>query len=137
MFNKIMVPVDLEHGDTLGKAVSAAADLARAYNGQIVFVGVTAETPTPVAHNPTEYAEKLAVFAKTKGSEQGLNIESKAVASHDPTIDLDKTLLEVAAEVGADVIVIASHVPHFADLLTHAHGGSIAAHAPISVFVIR
>lgn len=137
MYNKIMVPIDLAHVDKLGKAIATATDLAKIYSIPILFVGVTAETPTSVAHNPTEYAEKLREFGAKQSSEHGLTIETRAYPSHDPTADLVKRLISAGAENDADLIVMASHVPGFPDHIFAPHAGSVALHAKVSVFVVR
>jgi len=55
MYDKIMVPVDLRHTETLGKAIRTAADIARANDASVTFVGVTPPQPSSVAHTPEEY----------------------------------------------------------------------------------
>lgn len=57
MFKKIMAPVDLAHMDRLEKALKCTADLAKHYDAEVIFVGVTSSTPSSMAHTPAEYAE--------------------------------------------------------------------------------
>lgn len=132
-----MVPVDLAHIERLGKAIDTATDLARHYALPICFVGVTAETPTEVAHTPDEFAARLKQFGDEQSARHGLTIETVALPSHDPTTDLDKMLIAAAADAGADLIVMASHVPGLPEHFFASHGGAVASHAPVSVFVIR
>ena len=137
MFQKIMVPVDLAHQDSLGRALDAAAMLAKAASGTVTYVGVTAETPTPVAHNPAEFAEKLRAFAAQEASRHGIATDSLAVPAHDPAIDLNDNLLKAADQIAADAIVMASHIPNLGDHLWPSHGGQVAKRSKASVFVIR
>ncbi|MDQ0313932.1 universal stress protein [Amorphus orientalis] len=137
MFKKIMLPIDLEHVEQLEKAVQVGIDLARLYESTVCLVGVTTEAPSAVAHNPDEFAQKLQRFASELSEHQGLPIESVAYAAHDPSVDLDKTLMGAAAEVGADLVVMASHVPGFPEHFFASHGGHMASHAPMSVMVVR
>jgi nucleotide-binding universal stress UspA family protein len=137
MYKKIMVPVDLEHVDRLNKAIDTAIDLAKIYSIPILFVGVTAEMPTAVAHNPREFAGKLEAFGATQAEAHGLAIETKAYPSHDPATDLAKNLIAAVAENDVDLIVMASHVPGFPDHFFIANAGSVALHAKVSVFVVR
>jgi nucleotide-binding universal stress UspA family protein len=137
MYRKIAVPVDLFHADQITKALDVAADLATHYGASLHFIGVTAETPTAVAHNPQEFAQKLEAFGKEQAERHGIEVTTAAHASTDPAIDVDKVLLGAVAESGADLVVMQSHVPGISDYLWGSHGGHLAAHAEISVFVVR
>lgn len=137
MYRKIMVPVDLAHVGRIDKAVTTATDLAKHYGIPICFVGVTAETPTEVARAPKEFAEKLRAFGATQASRHDLHIDTAAYPSHDPAVDLHDTLLAAAKEHGADLIVMASHMPGLQDHIFASNAGAVAAHAEVSVFVVR
>jgi nucleotide-binding universal stress UspA family protein len=137
MYRKIMVPVDLVHVERLGKALDTAADLAKHYGIPVCYVGVTPETPSEIAHTPQEYAAKLEEFGKEQAAKHGVETSAAAFASHDPTVDLDKTLLQAIKETGSDLVVMASHVPGFADHIFSSNAGMVASHADVSVFVIR
>ncbi|SDX34909.1 Nucleotide-binding universal stress protein, UspA family [Albimonas donghaensis] len=137
MFAKIMVPVDLAHADKLGRALETAAGLGGFYGCPVCYVGVTTEAPSSLAHTPEEYAAKLAAFAAAQGETGGHKAESHAVASHDPSVDLDGTLIKAAEDVGADLIVMASHIPNLADHLWPSHGGQVARKSHASVLVVR
>ena len=137
MYSKIMVPVDLFHTDKLGKALQTAADLASHYGASVCYVAVTANTPTALAHNPAEFAERLKAFAAAQAEAHGHSAESRAYASRDPAIDLDATLLKAVDETGADLVVMASHIPGVVDHIWPSNGGTIAAHARASVLVVR
>ena len=137
MFNRIMVPVDLTHADKIEKALGVAGDLAAHYGATLVYVGVTAPAPSEVAHSPDEYAERLAAFAADKGAAHGVAAEAKAYTSHDPAIDLDDTLLKAVRETGADLVVMASHIPNVTDYIWQSNGGAIATHADVTVMVVR
>ena len=132
-----MVPVDLAHIEKLEKAITTATDLARHYGAPICFVGVTAETPTEVAHTPKEYAQKLGDFGVGLAAKHGLKVETAAYPSHDPAVDLDQALIAAAEENGADLIVMASHVPGLREHVFASNAGAVASHAGVSVFVIR
>lgn len=137
-YNKIMVPVDLAHSERLEKAVTTAADVAELYDIPICFVGITAEAPTEVAHTPEEYSKRLEQFGAAQAKARGVRmVETAAYPSHDPAVQLDGMLLKAAAETRSDLIVMASHVPGVPEHLFSSHAGAVAAHAGVSVFVIR
>ena len=137
MYARIMVPVDLAHADRLEKALGTAADLARHYGAGLTLVGATGTEPGPVARSPEAFAEKLDRFAAEAGERLGIGIEASTLHLHDVSIDLDNALIHKAADIGADLIVMASHVPGAAAYLFGSNAGHVAQHAPVSVMVVR
>ncbi len=132
-----MVPVDLAHVARLSRALQVAADLSRLYQAEACYVAVTAATPGPAAHNPQEFAAKLAAFAQGEAARHGHVASSHSVVSHDPAVDLDHALVRARKETGADLVVMASHVPGIADYLFPSHGGRMAQHSDVSVMIVR
>lgn len=132
-----MVPVDLEHAERLEKALGTAADLAGHFGATACYVAVAASTPGRLAHTPEEFARKLDAFAKGQAAKHGHKATSKALISHDPAVELDHKLLEAARETGADLVVMASHIPGIVDAIWPSHGGRLASHAGVSVFLVR
>ncbi|MDX6752607.1 universal stress protein [Geminicoccaceae bacterium 1502E] len=137
MYRTIMVPVDLAHVDRLRKALATAADLARHYGIPVCYVGVTAATPGSVAHNPEEFAVRLDAFARSEAASYGHTASAKACTSHDPSVDLDKALMQAIRDTGADLVVMASHVPGLPDHIFASNAGWLASHAAVSVLVVR
>jgi len=137
MYSTIMVPIDLEHTETLKKAVSTAADLGKLYKAEIVMVGVTDSVPGGVARSAGDYAKQLETYAATEGSRHNVTFTAKAVKSHDVPAELDSLLADTAAEIGADLIIMASHVPGLADYVFSSNAGYLASHSKLSVFVVR
>ncbi len=137
MYSKIMVPVDLTHASRLDRALQMATDLAHLYKAEVIFVGVTSSLPGPVAHTPQEFAKKLEDFAADQAGKRNITASGHAVVSLDPAVDLDATLIKACSDIGAGLIVMASHVPGVSDYLFHAHGGRVAEKAPVSVLVVR
>lgn len=137
MYRKIMVPVDLAHLEAIQPALTAASDLARQYGSEVCYVGVTATTPGTVARTPEEYQQKLESFAREQAAEHGQKVSAKVVTSPDPVADLDDTLIDTIDSVGADLVVMATHLPRHLDAVLPAHGGRIATHTDVSVFLVR
>ncbi|TRD23615.1 universal stress protein [Palleronia caenipelagi] len=137
MFRKIMVPVDLAHAKALERAIGVATTLAGQWNAPITFVGATSPEPGPLGHNPQEYAAKLDAFAADIAARDGVTADAHALTLNDPTADLDKALVKAISETGADLVVMASHVPGLAEYVWPSHGGAVARHATASVFVVR
>ena len=137
MFKKIMMPVDLAHKGDLEKALQVSADLAKHYGAEVVYVAVTAATPGSTAHNPQEFRQKLDAFVSEQVDKHGISATGDAELSHDPTTDVDDALLKAVGKLGADLVVMQSHMPNVLDYVWPSNGGKIAEHAKCSVFVVR
>lgn len=137
MYQKIMVPVDLAHVDALERALQVTGDLARLYQADVCYVSVAANTPGPVARTPAEHQRKLAAFAKRQAEAHGRPCEARLLLSHDPVADLDRLLTEAVAQIGADLVVMQTHLPRKMDALLPAYGGKVATHTAASVFLVR
>ncbi|WP_088916771.1 universal stress protein [Granulosicoccus antarcticus] len=137
MFKTIAVPFDLAHADKQIRAIDTAADLAKLYGASLTLVGVTSNMPGSSAHNPKEFADKLVEYAKTQSARTGVTFETHSSVSHDIAIDLEKKLNEAVHEIGADLVVMASHVPGFRDYLFRSHASNLATHTDLSVMIVR
>ncbi|MBB3184262.1 nucleotide-binding universal stress UspA family protein [Halomonas fontilapidosi] len=137
MFHKIMVPVDLAHLDLIEPSLQAVADLARYYDAEVCYVGVTANTPGSVARTPQEYTQKLEAFAEERSKIHGQPVSTHTIVSPDPIADLDDDLIEAIDELGADLVVMPTHPPKHVDAIIPSHGGKVATHTKASVFLVR
>ena len=137
MFSRIMVPVDLSHVPQLRKALDVAGRYAKTFGVPVTYVGVTAATPGALGHNPKEFSARLEAFGAEQAKAHGIDAETKTVISHDPSLDVDDALLDAVSETGADLVIMASHIPGLADYVWPSNGGKLAAHSAASVFVVR
>ncbi|WP_158968331.1 universal stress protein [Chachezhania sediminis] len=137
MFNRIMVPVDLAHVDKLTRSLTVAGDMASHYGASLCFVAVGSSAPGPTGRTPAEFGDTLAAFADAQGRQRGVSATSLPILAHDPAADLNHALLKAVKDTGADLVIMASHVPGIADYLLSSHGGHLAAHAGVSVMLIR
>jgi len=137
MFDTIMVPVDLRHVPALGKALTIAADMAKAYGATVVYVGITSPEPGDLGHNPAEYDRKLQEFAAEQAQSGRHQARAHMIVANDPAIDIDRKLSEAVDELGADLVVMATHIPNLTDFIWASHGGHLASHSKASVFLVR
>ncbi len=137
MFRRILAPVDLAHLDGLDRALTVTAEEAQHYGAPDTFVSETSAAPATVAHNPDEFRAKLEAFAKDQSDSRGIDATALALVSHDPTTDVDDALLGAVQSTGADLVIMASHKPGIAEYFWPSNGGKMAAHAGVSVFVVR
>jgi len=137
MFNKIMVPIDLAHLGALEKALTVAADLSRHYGAALCYVGVTTSQPSAVARTPQEYELKLRAFAQEHAPDSGHEPMARVYNSHDPAADLDDILVRAIDDVGADLVVMATHLPTHLNAIMPSVGDKIAKHTKASVCLVR
>jgi nucleotide-binding universal stress UspA family protein len=137
MFKKIMTPVDLVHEGDMEKALQCAADLATLYKAEVTYVGVTPSAPGAAGHSPEEFETRLMKFAAAQGEVHGITTTGRMVVSHDPRADISHKLLEAQAEIGADLVVMASHAPGVLDRIWPSNGGKLAESAKCTVMVVR
>ena len=137
MFRHIMIPVDLGHLDKLQKALDVAAAEAKHHGCPVTYVSVTGNTPGPQGHTPEEFKSKLADFGAAQAETHGISAHAHTVVAHDPSVDVDDKLLAAVEEIGADLVIMASHPPNVADYFWPSHGGSLASHASVSVLLVR
>lgn len=137
MYKKIMVPVDLTHRDKMAKATRIVGDLAKLYEAEVHYVAVTASAPSELARNSESFSQKLADFVSSQIETYGLKGQAHPITAADPTADLDVLLRSAGEEIGADLIVMASHVPGFRENLFHHHGNYVATHSHMSVLLVR
>lgn len=137
MFHKILVPVDLTHATSLAKTLRIAGDLARQNQAELCFVGVASSAPSAVARTPDDYEQALAEFAAAQAKAMGVSASSEALIAHDPAVQLNHLLEATAERLGADLVVMATHMPGVTDYIWSGHGAHMAAHAKASVFLVR
>ena len=137
MFSKIMVPVDLVHKDTLGKALDVAGDMAKRHGASIDVVSVGGELPGQLGHTPQEFGDRLQGFADELREKYGVTVKADPLMAHDPAVETTAELMKAIDKTGADLVIMASHKPGFLEHIFSSHGGYIAQHAQCSVFVVR
>ncbi len=137
MFTHIMVPVDLVHKDKLQKALDIAGDMAKRHSAKVHIVTVSGDLPGALGHTPAEVAQALTAFAAELKETYGVDIEAHPVKSNDPATDTTRRLMASIDDIGADLVIMASHQPGIMEHIFNSHGGYIARHAKCSVFVVR
>ena len=137
MYRRIMVPVDLAHAETLDKAIATAADLGKHYGATITVVGVTASGPTHAANTPKDYEQLLARYCALQGQKHGVTLVPKAIVNPDPVAELHSALREQVDAIGADLIIMASHIPSLRDYLFSSNAAYLVSHTEVSIFVVR
>jgi universal stress protein A len=140
----ILAPTDFSEG--AGRALAWARVLARAFGAKIVVLHVLdlpytwtpasglGSIPTPI---PAEIVERLADAARAlldTAAQDIPEVTSRLLRKGHPR----QVILEVAREVGADVIVMGTYgrsgIPH---LLIGSVAEHVVRHAPVPVWTVR
>ncbi len=137
IFNHIMIPVDLVHKDKQQKALAVAGELAKLHGAKVHVVSVGGDLPGSLGHNPKEFGDLLDVFAAGLRDEYGADVEAYPITANDPSVDTTRKLMQAIEDIGADLVIMASHQPGVMEHIFSSHGGYIAQHAKCSVFVVR
>jgi len=136
MANTIIVPVDLANADKAPAMIEVARRLAD-NSAKIVLTNIVEDVPTYVAAElPGGVIDQARDSAQAELSriakEAGIDAEIVVRSGQAST-----SILAVAKERKADVIIIASHRPELADYLLGSTAARVVRHAPCSVFVMR
>ena len=140
MFNSILVPIDLADTDLAKPAIETAASLSKTSGGKVRLVNIMAMTPVMLAeYVPPDFDaqqrqssnEALAIVARESG------IEPKRISTSIPQGGIYHEILEEAAEVKADLIVMTSHRPSMQNYFLGSNAGHIVRYAKCSVLVVR
>ena len=137
MFKHIMVPVDLAEKETLKKAVRVAADLAKHYDARLTLVSVSGGLQGKVSHSNKEYGRLLSLYSDEIAMANSIKVDNVNYSVPDPSVEVDQKLIHAIEELDVDLVVMASHQPNWVEYIINSHGGKLASHARISVFVVR
>ncbi len=141
MFNKVLLPVDVNHPESWEKALPAALHCAGP-DGEIHVLGVVLDLGAAVISSflPQDFVQhamedlkgKLAELAKTEISGD-VRVEVHVAHGHVP-----ETILRVADTLAADLIVMVSHPPNdLQTVLVGSAAGKVVRHATIPVLTVR
>ncbi len=139
MFKTILVPIDVGATGAGGPSLSIARNLAEASGGKIVLFHVMTPLPgfvaphMPVGTHEQAKSEALATLKEIAAS-QGIGETAETIVREGLPY---REIIDLASEIGADLIVIASHDPGVADFLLGTVAARVVRHAHCSVFVTR
>ena len=134
MYKTILVPIDLGHLDQGSKMLGIARQIG-GEGSRVVALYVTADIPGFVAaelpndllkKNLIRSRDELRALADKTGAEPVIR------SGHPST-----KILECVEEIGADLIVMASHRPGLQDYFLGSTAARVVRHAPCAVFVDR
>ncbi len=137
MFTHIMVPYYLPEKHKWAKSIKVAGDLARHYGARITLVSIGHGAGSGLSKPAEEHARLLEAYAAQIAQAEGVTVQSQAYDVMELGGEVDHKLIEAVGEIGADLVVMATHKPGWIEYLFSSHGGRMAARAKVSVFVVR
>lgn len=136
MYQKIIVAIDLSQADK-GEAIISRAEKLVDPNGEIILVSVVENLPNYLAvdipmnildRSQTEAKDQLnAILQKFKRAD-------RAIIRNGPPA---REILALSEEIGADLIIVASHRPDVTNYFIGATADRVVRHAKCSVLVER
>lgn len=140
MFSSILVPLDLADTDLARPAIATAATLSQTWSGKVRLLNVLPMTPVMLAeYVPADFdvqqrqtsEEALAIVAKESG------IDADRISTTVRQGGIYHEILEEAAKVKADLIVMTSHRPAMRTYFLGSNAGHVVRYAKCSVLVVR
>ncbi len=134
MYNKILVPMALDHGVS-EQTIKVAQGLSGG-SGEIIALHVYEAPQRSVAAYLDEAAVRESMeLAKSNLAEktaQYAGVRAELVQGHSA-----RTIIDYAADNGIDCIVMGSHKPGLSDYFLGSTAARVVQHAPCAVHVVR
>lgn len=140
MFKSILVPIDLADAELAKPAIATAATLSQTWGGAVRLLNVLPMTPVMLAeYVPVDFdaqqrqasEEALSIVARESG------IDMARISSAVRQGGVYHEILEEAAAVKADLIVMTSHRPAMRTYFLGSNAGHVVRYAKCSVLVVR
>jgi nucleotide-binding universal stress UspA family protein len=142
MYSNILLAVDLAHEASWSKALPQAAELARMSGGKLHILGIVHELGSAMvaSYLPKDYEQQALQHMKkdleafmTKHVPAGVDADTHVGHGH-----VTEVILHTADQIGADLIVMASHPPdQLRTFLVGSHADKVVHHAKGPVLIIR
>ena len=142
MFDNVLLPIDLNHDASWEKALPLALKLAGA-TGTVHILGIVHDLGSAAivsSYLPKGFEEQALQRMETElEAFRDAHVPSgSAAAVHVGHGHVAETVLKTAEDLGADVIVMASHAPDdLRHLLVGSYADKVVRHAVIPVMVVR
>ncbi|MCB1411948.1 MAG: universal stress protein [Xanthobacteraceae bacterium] len=140
MFKSILVPIDLADSTLAKPAIATAASLADTYDAKVRLLNVLPMTPVMLAeYVPANFdtqqrqscEDAVAIIARESG------IDPARLSTAVRQGGIYHEILEEAAEMKADLIVMTSHRPAVKTYFLGSNAGHVVRYATCSVLVVR
>lgn len=139
MYDRILVPVDLDEPSSWSKALPAAVTLARCFSARLTLATVVSDAVAGRAAQWSAIAyQELVDVAKAKLGQLAPRVtELGEIETRVGAGSIYGGILALADECDIDLIVLASHRPKMKDYFIGANASRVVRHARCSVMVVR
>ena len=139
MYKNVLIAIDVTQESSWHHALPVAIAQARASSAPLHVVAVAPGSPPQLPFLPADYGQKMLSHAKERLQAvlQDQIPEDIHCQQHVRQGSIYKEILSLAREVGADLIVMASHQPGIEDYLLGPNAARVVRHANCSVLVVR
>lgn len=136
MYKSILIPVDLGNVAKVNSLVEHAS-VYNSSNSKIILLNVVEDIPSWAAVElPRGIVDKSVHSSMEKlkalAASSGIEVEVEVRVGHPY-----KTILEVADEKSAELIIVASHQPELQNYFLGSTAAKVVRHATCSVLVVR
>jgi len=140
VFRNILVPIDLADAEYAKPAIANATELSAGSGGRVRLLNVLPMTPVMLAeYVPADFdtqqrqssAEALTIVARESG------IPADRISATIRQGGIYHEILEEAASMKADLIVMTSHRPAMRTYFLGSNAGHVVRYAKCSVLVVR
>lgn len=139
MYSSILVPIDLEEPSSWSKAVPTALALARCFNARLTLATIVEDkvAAREAQWSSIGYRELLSTTNARLGALADELRGEAAMEARVGTGNISGGIIDIAEQVEADLIILASHRPEMRDWLIGANASRVVRHARCSVLVVR
>lgn len=141
MYNDILLPIDLGDESSWRKALPVAVSEARNFGAALHIMTVVPDLGMTLVGQffkpgyekavAEEFQRKLHSFVETHVPD---DVRVQHIVGQGTVYEV---ILDVAAKIGADLIVLSAHRPELKDYLLGPNAARVVRHADCSVMVVR
>lgn len=141
MYKDILFPIDLNHDSSWVDVLPSVVEYCRAFQARLHVVTVVPDFGMPLVggYFPKNFGNKM-----LEETSQRLHELVKQHVPADVPVQhivaegvVYKEIIRVAREIGADLIIMASHRPELGDFLVGPNAERVARHFEKSVLLVR
>ncbi|MEM6987306.1 MAG: universal stress protein [Pseudomonadota bacterium] len=136
MYRSILIPIDLANATNVDPLVNHASEYASS-DAKIVLLNVVEDIPSwaqiELPRGTLDKSVQSAVESlNALAASVSIDVEAEVRVGHPY-----KTILEMAKEIDAELIIVASHKPDLQDYFLGSTAAKVVRHATCSVLVVR